>query len=89
MVKSIEGLTYYSETFDVLVWGDEDEPLSLIASFATRKDANTYAQTRNDVVVIRPPRSALAHALAWTTYLLALTQGESVADAESRLRPAY
>lgn len=87
--SSVHGLDYWSDTFDVIAWPEQEEgDVRVVASFTTRDDANVYLRAHDDALVVRPPRAALSHALAWVAYVGALASGELTSEIRS-LRPAY
>lgn len=89
MRQSVHGLDYWSDTFDVIAWPESDEgDVRVVASFTTRDDGNAYLRAHADTLVLRPPRAALAHALAWVAYVGALANGELSSEIRA-LRPAY
>lgn len=72
-------LSYYSSTWDVLAFTgeDEDTACTIVASFRTRDDAQSYvrrADADRTVAawghVTRPPSTMLGDGLGWLTFVL-------------------
>lgn len=80
----VNGLNYYSATWDCVAWPAEEEgDMRIVASFPSRDTARTFALSdagKREVVYVRPPSATFRDALDIVRYLLAVHEGEGTTE---------